>query len=101
MVAIQYIVCNVVDFNTVEVGERTPDQVIKRIYLPIAARDDKEQECREALEELLPRGTPVGVRDPNYQYSNPTIADMSVGGTSVVRELVDRGLAKLWNMPPE
>ena len=101
MVAIQYIVCEVADFNTVDVGDYDATQVIKRIYLPISPRDGREQECKEKLRELLPKGTPVGVRDPNYQYSNPIIADMSVGGTSVVKELLEHGLATLWNMPPE
>ncbi len=101
MVAIQYIVCEVADFNMVDVGEYNANQVVKRIYLPITPRDGREQVCRDKLRELLPRGTPVGVRDPNYQYSNPIIADMSIGGTSVVKELVEQGLATLWNMPPE
>ena len=101
MVAIQYIICKVVDFNTIDVGERNPDQVIKRIYIPITPRDGKEQECREALEELLPKGTPVCVRDPNWQYSNPIIADVSVGSTSAAKKLIQSGIATLWNMPPE
>ncbi len=99
MVAVHCIVCKVADFNTVEVGVHDPEHTIKRVFLPIAARDDKEQECKEALEELLPVGTPVSVRDPNFQNANPTIADISVGGASVVKELLERGIATLWNMP--
>ena len=100
MVAVRYLVCDVVDFNTVDVGVHNLSRPFKRIYLPVTARDGKEEECRKALEELTPRGTPVTVRDPKFQYANPIVADISLNGTSVVKELVERGIATLWNMPP-
>jgi hypothetical protein len=101
MVAVQYIVCKVAEFNTVDVGERTADQTTKRIYLPIAALDGKEEQCKKALEKLLPKGTPVGVRDPNYPYTHPIVADVLVGNDSVTKLLVEGGFAKLWNMPTD
>ena len=100
MAAVAMNVVEIANFNTIIGDGRTTAQ--KLVVLPVCAIPGKENECKQALEEILPKGTDFTVSDLSPMTSKPLFCDVSIGEPPVqwVSDLlVKRGVAVKWNMP--